>query len=475
MEESLTKRGWPDSPNLEPAEVAEFLVGSSGLLPLKCFERRGTGAPLLARGVACGGRAQRDSSAALAAQMARLMRTATETYDLRQRSLQLVLLIGKAYRMRRLDIVQRLMFMLLHALHGLSLPTRSWIRPCARQPWSIDKYTDSECWEQLRFRKPDILTLAEALRLPTELVTARRRYRFTREEALCVLLRRLAHAGSWETILDFLGGRSRSEYVEVYRAMLIYIWTHFSDKISNICRWADHAQLWADAIHVGAGAPCARCVGFVDGTIRSIARPGVFACLTTLMNSPLSHFMPFGLSGVCQDRFYSGYVKEHGIKFQSVVAPNGLIVDLWGPMDGRRGDGYMLRESRLESRLQQFCAITGSDYYVYGDPAYPLTPYIMRGLKGPMTAIEAAFCQAMSRERITVEWGYHLITEKWRMLDCVAQQKVRKSPIAINYAVAALLTNVHSCFYGNEISLHYMRVYGERLKPPSVEDYLHCN
>lgn len=181
------------------------------------------------------------------------------------------------------------------------------------------------------------------------------------------------------------------------------------------------------------------------------------------------------VAGECQERFYSGYIKAHGVKFQAVTAPNGLIVDFWGPMDGRRGDGYMLRESRLESRLEQLCNDAGAHFYVYGDPAYPLTPYIMRGLKGPMTPVEAAFCRAMSKERITVEWGYHLVTEKWHMLDCKTQQKIRKSPVCLAYAVGVLMTNVHSCLYGNEISMHYVHVYGDRLKPPTLEDYLQCD
>ena len=37
----------------------------------------------------------------------------------------------------------------------------------------------------------------------------------------------------------------------------------------------------------------------------------------------------------------------HGIKFQSVVAPNGLIASLVGPVEGRRHDSGMLADSGL--------------------------------------------------------------------------------------------------------------------------------
>ena len=56
-----------------------------------------------------------------------------------------------------------------------------------------------------------------------------------------------------------------------------------------------------------AAAWVARCIGFIDGTFRPCARPG-------------------GGDGRRQRQLYSGYKKLHGIKFQSVVAANGLIV-----------------------------------------------------------------------------------------------------------------------------------------------------
>jgi len=67
-----------------------------------------------------------------------------------------------------------------------------------------------------------------------------------------------------------------------------------------------------------------RCVGFIDGTFRPHTRPG---------------------RG--QRQCYSGYKKLHGIKFQSVVAANGLIVDFFGCVVGRRGDSYLLSASGL--------------------------------------------------------------------------------------------------------------------------------
>ena len=52
---------------------------------------------------------------------------------------------------------------------------------------------------------------------------------------------------------------------------------------------------------------------------------------------------------------YNGHKRVHAIKFQSVVAPNGLIANLFGPVEGRRHD------SGKESP-DQICRISSTGY-----------------------------------------------------------------------------------------------------------------
>ena len=76
------------------------------------------------------------------------------------------------------------------------------------------------------------------------------------------------------------------------------------------------------------GAPLDSCLGFIDGTVRRIARPNKN-----------------------QRIVYNGHKRVHALKFQSVVVPNRMIANLAGPFEGKKHDSTMLCKSGL---MQQF-------------------------------------------------------------------------------------------------------------------------
>ena len=71
---------------------------------------------------------------------------------------------------------------------------------------------------------------------------------------------------------------------------------------------APKLQEFADVIHM-KGAALPNCWWFIDGTVRPICRPGEN-----------------------QRILYNGHKKVHAITFQSVVAANGLIANMYGPI-----------------------------------------------------------------------------------------------------------------------------------------------
>ena len=61
------------------------------------------------------------------------------------------------------------------------------------------------------------------------------------------------------------------------------------------------------------GAALVNCWGFVDGIVRTVFRP---------TNN--------------QRALFNGHKRIHAIKFQSVVTPNGLIANLYGPVETKK-------------------------------------------------------------------------------------------------------------------------------------------
>ena len=53
-----------------------------------------------------------------------------------------------------------------------------------------------------------------------------------------------------------------------------------------------------------------------------------------------------------------------------MVAPNGVIAHMFGPIEGRRHDAFMLNESGLTPKLARLVTPNGDPYVIYGDPAY---------------------------------------------------------------------------------------------------------
>ena len=54
---------------------------------------------------------------------------------------------------------------------------------------------------------------------------------------------------------------------------------------------------------------------------------------------------------------------------------------MFGPIEGRRHDAFMLAESHLTEKLERLNQQNGKHYIVYGDPAYGVNRNILSPLK----------------------------------------------------------------------------------------------
>ena len=140
---------------------------------------------------------------------------------------------------------------------------------------------------------------------------------------------------------------------------------------------------------------------------------------------------------------------------------------MFGPIEGRRHDAFMLGVSGLADKLQRFQTPTGEPYVIYGDPAYGLARNILSPFRGVrLTNDEQFFNTQMSKVRVSVEWGFGKICQNFAYLDFKKNLRVLLQPVGKYYLVASILVNCHTCLYGSQTSTFF------NLEPPSLETYL---
>ena len=192
--------------------------------------------------------------------------------------------------------------------------------------------------------------------------------------------------------------RPVSQFRIITAAVINFIYNQHSHRLRSFNQaWLFPANLqtFADVIH-DAGAPYTNCWGFVDRTVRPVCRPGTI-----------------------QRTLYNGHKRVHAIKFQSVIAPNGLIANSYGPVEGRRHDSGMLADSGLLPQLQLYSrSPLGNSLCIYADLGYLLRPQLRTPFRGlHLTPLQGQFNTAMSSVRASVEWVFGDIINNFSFLD----------------------------------------------------------
>lgn len=165
------------------------------------------------------------------------------------------------------------------------------------------------------------------------------------------------------------------------------------DKLElNGARLLLSAEKYADAIH-SDGAPYPDCVGFIDCTKIRMMRPG-------------------GHNSV-QRACYSGHKRFHCLSYQTLSRPDGLIFALHKPIEGSRHDLTLLRNSGWETVLEGSLGTADRQYYIYGDQAYLLRPWMMRPYIGNLSVQQEISNAQMSSIRVSVEHNYKDLKQFW--------------------------------------------------------------
>ena len=94
-------------------------------------------------------------------------------------------------------------------------------------------------------------------------------------------------------------------------------WNYLLSTFNQPWLSAEKLQIFCDAVFQKSGE-LQNCLGFVDGAVIPASRPG--------KNQRVLH---------------NSRKKVYAIKFQSVSVPNGLLANLYGPVEGTRHDSAM--------------------------------------------------------------------------------------------------------------------------------------
>ena len=171
--------------------------------------------------------------------------------------------------------------------------------------FDLNEMDDSECLAEFRFHKNDVPVLLEALQLPQSF-TCHQRTICDGIEALCITLRRFAYPCRYSDLIPRFG-RPVLELSMISNLVMETIYQEHSHRLTQWNNTLLNPPLLESYARVIAskGSPLPNCFGFIDGTVRPICRPE--------QNQRI---------------VYNGHKRVHGLKYQSVVLPNGMIANM---------------------------------------------------------------------------------------------------------------------------------------------------
>ena len=164
---------------------------------------------------------------------------------------------------------------------------------------------------------------------------------------------------------------------------------------------------------------------------------------------------------------YNGHLRRHCLNYQGITTPDGLIISMFGPVEGRRHDSTMLAISGFLERLRSK-GETFKGKYIYGDPAYGCSDLVCCPFAfAEPGSRQSEFNSSMSSVREAVEWSFGRLKSLWPTVAYDKKMKVRQFTIGRTFLVASLLTNCHCCLQpnGNQISMYF------GVRPPTLEEY----
>ena len=173
----------------------------------------------------------------------------------------------------------------------------------------LEEMNEDECISEFRFEKPDLPRIAQVLKIPEKIVCENGTIA-GQMEGLCMFLKRFSYPCHLSDMIPRFG-RSKYELCLISNQIMRHVVESFQHLLTTFeQQWLQTERLeeYAYAVFQQSQA-LDNCWGFIDGTVRPICRP--------VEN---------------QKTVYNGHKRVHALKYQAIVAANGLIANLYGPV-----------------------------------------------------------------------------------------------------------------------------------------------
>ncbi|KAF7343200.1 hypothetical protein MVEN_01751200 [Mycena venus] len=303
-------------------------------------------------------------------------------------------------------------------------------------------------FEQFRFTYAEVKELVIHLDLPGEFVCPEARVKEDSFTALCMLLRRLASPARLCDI-EMQCGWEATRFSRITRLVAQHIYNRWKHLLRfDPTRLTPYVlEQFAQCMHA-KGSPHSHVCSLMDGTLEEISRP--------TRNQRL---------------VFNGWKRMHCLKYHVIISPDGMIIHVFGPIEGRRHDEMCFKQSGVLQILEKHFWTPGTPethkpLIVYGDPAYTVSTHVCTPYKGAaLTEAQHLFNTRMSRIREPVEWVFKEIGDQFGFLNFTKNQKLLLQPVGLYYLVAVLLCNCHTILHHLQISQYF------RCKPPTLAEY----
>jgi len=329
----------------------------------------------------------------------------------------------------------------------------------SRHDLGIDDFSDAELQAYFRFRREDLKEMASLLKVPSRFLFGRERDRHGQiyyarscpgQHALLVVLARLAL--TWRNCdLSQILCMDEGTISKCYNEFMHWILRKWGDKLESLTRYRQRMPRYAEAFRqVGVPEPV-KLWAAIDGTLRPMR-------------------VPQGRNNLQRENF-NGHKRKHGLVYQAITTPDGLIAHISKPVPGRRHDMYALRQSGVYSELQSMWGSVAYNnrYHILGDPAYMNGMGILtnfRASTGQMTSNQLQLYHTLNKCRTFVEWSFGELLKIFPFLNIIDKMKLALSPIGRWYRVGAFFHNLHLCCYGGVSNSYF------NCPPPTMSQYL---